>query len=548
MNAESASECEDEGIGTQGSNGGVLSKKRLISLFALLMIVLSGFGWLHLRSVIGNTETRHITISAGTPFSFDPIDYDAFTHHFTQRPVLATLVSNYRSGDIIGVLAKGWKVSDDGLEWSFEIREGMHFSDGQLISPSLIKASLTRTAVVMKQRGSRSGIFEKMIGFGELTGMGSDFLGITADDSKNTVQLRFVESPTLNGLLDKLSFGLYAVASPKDWDAQTGKWLDPRSVHSSGPYVVESWNDGALALRLRQDFPLAAVYGNNRPFAAVTFAVNSVGANPALPADKGAIDLASGLKGEQFSPGHEFRGEAQNGILFLRIMGQDNPASPMHLKSAREALRIAFYRALASAQISPTSSFLPLAIAGTSEVTDLPALAANSNQREVPTPSESAGQKPILRICDYKAQSGLRKAALESLVNAAKQMGMTPQVVAVPPPELAKGFDGAAKSVACDAALILTSVLLATPWDDLRFMVHSREGIRLPDPSSRLAAAVDQEKIEPQRFNEAIWDDALVWPILHTTAGLWVNPKRVDTSLLDLIHPPTEVALLRSVE
>jgi ABC-type transport system substrate-binding protein len=534
--------------------GGALIKKRFISLFALVLVGLAGFAWNHLSRKKGYAVSKQLTISAGTPFSFDPIDYDAFTHHFTQRPVLASLVSNYRSGDIIGVLAKGWKVSEDGLEWTFEIRKGMSFSDGQVISPSLIKASLTRTAVVMKQRGSRSGIFEKMVGFGELNGMGSDFLGIAADDSKNTVQLRFVESPSLNGLLDKLSFGLYAVANPKDWDAQTGKWLDPRSVHSSGPYVVESWNDGALALRLRQDFPLAEVYGNERPFDSVTFVVNPAGASPSQGLDPSSaldrkkVDLVSGLKGEQVSPVHEFRGEAQNGILFLRIMGQDNPASPMHAKSAREALRIAFYRVLAAAGIAPTTSFLPLAIAGTSEVTDVLTQAVDANQRNVAAQLESQGQKPILRICDYKAQSGLRKTALDSLVNAAEQMGMTAQVVTVPPPELAKGFDGAAKNVACDAALILTSVLLATPWDDLRFMVHSREGIRLPDPSSRIAAAVDQEKIEPQRFNEAIWDDALVWPILHTTAGLWVNPKRVDTSLLDLIHPPTEVALLRSME
>jgi ABC-type transport system substrate-binding protein len=528
--------------------GGALIKKRFISLFALVLVGLAGFAWNHLSRRKGYAVSKQLTISAGTPFSFDPIDYDAFTHHFTQRPVLASLVSNYRSGDIIGVLAKGWKVSEDGLKWTFEIRKGMSFSDGQVISPSLIKSSLTRTAVVMKQRGSRSGIFEKMVGFGELNGMGSDFLGITADDSKNTIQLRFVESATLNGLLDKLSFGLYAVANPKDWDAQTGKWLDPRSVHSSGPYVVESWNDGALALRLRQDFPLAEVYGNERPFEAVTFVVNPAGSNSSQTPDWKKIDLVSGLKGEQVSPVHEFRGEAQNGILFLRIMGQDNPTSPMHSKSAREALRVSFYRALIAAQISPTSSFLPLAIAGTSEVTDVLTQAANETQRDVAAQSESQGQKPILRICDYKAQSGLRKTALESLVDVAEQMGMTAQVVTVPPPELAKGFDGAAQNVACDAALILTSVLLATPWDDLRFMVHSREGIRLPDPSNRIAAAVGQEKIEPQRFNEAIWDDALVWPILHTTAGLWVNPKRVDTSLLDLIHPPTEVALLRSME
>jgi hypothetical protein len=484
-----------------------------------------------------------VTIGAGTPFSFDPIDYDAFTHHFTQRPVLATLVSNYRSGDLIGVLAKGWRVSEDELEWSFDIRPGLRFSDGLPITPTLIKGSLTRTAALMRQRGSKSGLFEKMEGFSELSSSQSEFTGLAANNEQNTLTFRFVESPA--GMLDKLSFGLYAVAHPKDWDPTTGHWLDPKSAVSSGPYVVDSWSPDKLSLKLREDFPLEEVYGNTKPFHLVTFSIATSSGRAPQPLNLDAMDLVSGLKGEQVSPAHEFRGEAQNGILFLRIMGQENPNSPFHKKSVRESLRSAFHRVFAESGHTTTTSFLPLAIAGTSEVDQAHAGQALSNS---PSPSETRDTPKTVRICDYKAQSGLRRSALDAWVKALELQGMVPQIVTVPPPELAKGFDGSAQQVACDAALILTSVLLATPWDDLRFMVHSREGIRLPDPTGRLASAVGQAIIEPQEFNRAIWDDALVWPILHATAGLWVNPKRVDTSLLDLIHPPTEVALLRSVE
>ncbi len=523
--------------------GGALTNKRNYLAWLLAAVVAASFTWFQTIGYLGAPMQRQVTISAGTPFSFDPIDYDAFTHHFTQRPVLATLVSNYRSGDIIGVLAKGWTVSDDGRQWTFEIRHGLQFSDGLPITPSQIKSSLTRAAALMKQRGSKSGLFEKMAGFDSLIGPSSAFEGIVADDSQNLLHFRFSESPS--GMLDKLSFGLYAVAHPKDWDPKTGQWLNPKSALSSGPYVVESWGNEDLSLKLRQDFPLKDVYGNDRPFDSVTFVISTSGRTATQPMDWGRIDLVSGLKGEQVSPAHEFRGEAQNGILFLRIMGQDNPKSPFHDKSVRESLRAFFHSTLSNAGLTTTSSFLPLAIAGTREVSDTSISVATSE-----SVTQLIGEKEpaTVRICDYKAQSGLRRTALDALVSSLQQVGLKTEVVSVPPPELAKGFDGSAQTVACDAALILTSVLLATPWDDLRFMVHSREGIRLPDPTGQLASAVDQDPIDPQNFNEAVWNDALVWPILHATAGLWVNPKRVNTSLLDLIHPPTEVALLRSVE
>ena len=48
-------------------------------------------------------------------------------------------------GEIVPSLAEEWGISDDNLTWTFKIREDVKFSNGDLMTPELVKASLDRT-------------------------------------------------------------------------------------------------------------------------------------------------------------------------------------------------------------------------------------------------------------------------------------------------------------------------------------------------------------------------------------------------------------------
>lgn len=511
--------------------GGALTK-RLISSVAAFAAVLGMVAVVSYRTFFdkqgGNMAT--VTIQAGTPFSFDPMDYDAFTHHLTQRPVLVPLVSNYKSGNIIGVVAKGWSVSEDQRVWTFQIRNGLRFANGDTLDGHAVVRSLVRIAFLMKKRSSTSGFLDRVLGYNDLRSIDGFLTGLVSTADGREVRFEFAEPAP--DVPDKLSFGLYAIAHQENWHPQTGVWKDPKSAIASGPYTMASWSDSDLVLNRRADFPLHDVYQNQKPFDELRFVFGS-----GLPAAED-IDVVTGLKGEPFSPSHEFRGEANNGILFVRLMGHRSDSSAFRDVAMRRRLRSLFYKALNQAGLEATRSFLPLSLGGVTQAADPEEL---SDELDFEVSADS------IRICDYKAHSGLRQTTAKSLMKALQQLGAKVEMVSVPPPDLAKGFDERVTHVACDAAVILTGILLADPLADLRFMVRSAEGIRLPDPTNQLKALVQDAHFDLQAFNQVVWDDALAWPVMHTTAGLWLRSDRVDLAQVNLSHPPSEPALFEVV-
>ncbi|MCI7813290.1 MAG: ABC transporter substrate-binding protein [Robinsoniella sp.] len=49
------------------------------------------------------------------------------------------------TGTLVPCLAESWESSEDGMTWTFQIREGVKFSNGNEMTPELVKASLERT-------------------------------------------------------------------------------------------------------------------------------------------------------------------------------------------------------------------------------------------------------------------------------------------------------------------------------------------------------------------------------------------------------------------
>ena len=50
------------------------------------------------------------------------------------------------NGEIVPCLAESWENSEDGKTWTFKIREGVKFSNGDDMTPEMVMASIQRTA------------------------------------------------------------------------------------------------------------------------------------------------------------------------------------------------------------------------------------------------------------------------------------------------------------------------------------------------------------------------------------------------------------------
>ena len=125
-----------------------------VPFILVLAFAIGIFVWQQMKP---KNHSRKLTVwTQSSPYSADPLDCDAFVHHITLRPVLNTLVTQYRTGELAGTFAKKWTSSTDLKEWRFEIEPNFHFENGDPITPEIIVRSWRRMAFLQKQRKSIS--------------------------------------------------------------------------------------------------------------------------------------------------------------------------------------------------------------------------------------------------------------------------------------------------------------------------------------------------------------------------------------------------------
>lgn len=87
--------------------------------------------------------------------SFDVVDWDPAIYYSAETRVLLNIYEtltfyNPETGVAEPKLATSWSVSDDGLTWTFNLREGVKFHDGQDWNAAAAKANLDRTREMAK--------------------------------------------------------------------------------------------------------------------------------------------------------------------------------------------------------------------------------------------------------------------------------------------------------------------------------------------------------------------------------------------------------------
>ncbi|MGE8458925.1 MAG: ABC transporter substrate-binding protein, partial [Pseudomonas alloputida] len=75
--------------------------------------------------------------SEGSPAGFDTAQYTSATDNDAAEPIYNRLVEFERGGTAVHpALATHWEVSDDGLRYTFHLREGVKFHSNKAFSPS----------------------------------------------------------------------------------------------------------------------------------------------------------------------------------------------------------------------------------------------------------------------------------------------------------------------------------------------------------------------------------------------------------------------------
>ena len=460
-----------------------------------------------------NSEVVEVAL-VGPPYSADPIDYDAFVHHVAFRSVYSSVVTQYRIGSFTGILVDSWRADDTFKNWEFHVRKGMRFENGDLISPDTIVRSWVRLAFLMKQKSSHSAFFDVLDGAETLTSPTSSISGLSCDAEKITIRLK----ASTKNLLDTLSFGLYAVVHPNDYDVVTGKWRDSHAVTASGPYRIAKWNQESIELNRRSVYPPEV--GHGRPIQTIRMVWDVKHRISADMVMGNSIDTDA-------RDNHMFYGGANSSIAYARCRSWRSPTSPCYDKATRVALREAYYAEIEKLGYKVTRSFFPLAIKGIRELSS-------------PTLAGLDGHGPrAVKFAHAQIPNPLFKAFNEAAPNAIEKLDLIPDKIEVPFATFMKEYDQALSNYMADIYMLATGILIEDPMDDVRFMFLSREGIRLPDTDGSIHAELQRPAPDLQRINALLWDQAVVWPIMHYASGFWAK-ETIDFSLINLVLPPTD--------
>ncbi|MGB4136543.1 MAG: ABC transporter substrate-binding protein [Microbacterium sp.] len=88
--------------------------------------------------------TELVVAESVAPKTFDPIMSDVVATWYPWALAYETLVTATESGEILPALAETWSLSDDGLTYTFVLREGVTFHNGDTFDSGDVVASFTR--------------------------------------------------------------------------------------------------------------------------------------------------------------------------------------------------------------------------------------------------------------------------------------------------------------------------------------------------------------------------------------------------------------------
>jgi oligopeptide transport system substrate-binding protein len=226
-----------------------------IRIVLLLAMLLAGFLAYRLADESGTErpETAAATLYRSLladPESIDPHKARSTQAAAVQRDIGEGLLTYSASGELVGGVAESWQVSEDGLSYTFTLRENARWSNGDPVTAEHFVFALRRlvdpaTAAFYAQAVAAIANTKQIIA-GELA---PSELGVVALDDRTLVLNLEQPTPYLLSLLTHPStFPLH----PGSLAAHGDNFTRPENLLSNGAYKLLSW-EPAAELRLQRN-------------------------------------------------------------------------------------------------------------------------------------------------------------------------------------------------------------------------------------------------------------------------------------------------------
>jgi oligopeptide transport system substrate-binding protein len=207
-------------------------------LIALCLIVLSSCGPQNARLSSRASDTLY-RVNDDEMSSLDPQKVSTVLDTRVLRDMFEGLTDYAPDGKIVGGFAKSWSVDATGLRWTFQLRDGVIFSDGTAITATEIIASFQRLFKPETAAPNANLLFSiqnaEAITSGKLD---FDKLGISAPNSR-TILIQLVQPfPALPELLAHACASIVPIHIIKQ---HGDAWTKIENIVVSGAYVPNKW-------------------------------------------------------------------------------------------------------------------------------------------------------------------------------------------------------------------------------------------------------------------------------------------------------------------
>ncbi|MFP4509559.1 MAG: glutathione ABC transporter substrate-binding protein [Spirochaetaceae bacterium] len=185
------------------------------------------------------TVTRDtLTIAIGAePESLDPVNMTSAPAATVGEHVIERLIYMEEDGSLVPMLAESWSANEDSTVWTFNIREGVEFHDGEPLNAEAVAANLQR--FVDPDVGAAYAFLLGSVQ--EITAVG-----------EYELELRLAQP--FAPILSHLSHSFIGIVSPAQLEG-----LGPEDAIDipigTGPYVMDEWNRGdSITMSVNADY------------------------------------------------------------------------------------------------------------------------------------------------------------------------------------------------------------------------------------------------------------------------------------------------------
>lgn len=182
------------------------------------------------------------------PLTLDPALSQEMSSHTYIMHIFSGLVAFDRDMNLVPDIAKSWEVDDDGDTYTFHLREGVRFHNGEGVTAADFKYSWERACHPRTKSPTATTYLNDIVGVMEmLSGDSEEIEGVYVVD-KYTLQVR-IDNPKAY-FLSKLTYPVSFVVNEANVKSGQEWWREPEGT---GPFELKGWEEDELLLLERNE-------------------------------------------------------------------------------------------------------------------------------------------------------------------------------------------------------------------------------------------------------------------------------------------------------